>query len=851
MSILSFLREYKSSNLLMSSSSPPKTARRIRADEQKRLERYMKNKKTKSSGSGVATTLSSAFGRTAGDPKKREQFYRDLFSVDIVTPLYCAFDPQNFGKYNRYPINSQNNSFYELKELQEKLHTGFNDSKLYAQIGCYIQDLVFCEVTDRIKPSEYVVQPSIHDTRVLPALSSLNKDESSDIYVDGIFSEYFGKDFNNERSLFVIHAGDRDSNIGLTNEAIVGLYALNELRDFFPTFQYIYAAFRAPAFIDGEPLRDGNYYSTYTLVETLEECRPLDEWIEEYGDEGDFEKIFALVLFQVFAAIGFANKKYGFSHNNLKMSNIFVRNVRKKTTLIFGKFMVETEYIVKIANFTQSRIMKGEHGLETPTGKFDEANGYSPYRSNNLVDFLNLLTEICMYRKSIEVSSILGILPGSIKIKTSENTEVIFLLKLLTETNLKTYIDIMTGEVQRTKPLRDMIMETFLDEIKPNSVKKHYEVGNVACKRVNPTGNILEGCTDLGIDLGDLDKTNENERNIHRKVMNNAAYYTDEYFHKEYFPEKVDRINADLNKIKKNEAQRSFTSYFWNSNREQLTNEIIQSQEIEAIFGPLRLNDKNESVASIIQKFRDVEVAGGKQYSDLKKVIVTTASAVIALALLVMSYAGAFSALQVSNSSDGFIVLSVVPDFARDILAKIMAIPEFVAGLGSSAYELVTGALNSAFSGMPSTFSSAGDVLSQAAWAPYNWLANASSSSLAFMAVRWILPWFNAPLSIIFNLTSLVYKLFISGWGGTYGFALILLRTFILNMIMDTARLKIKYRNKGMTKDEIDKEEFKIVLEQWAKFNENITYPLGRGAKGVANTLYSAGKKAASGFRMK
>jgi hypothetical protein len=611
----------------MSSSSPPKTARRIKANEQKRLVQYMKNRKTKSLGSGVADTLSSAFGRTEGDPKKREKFYRDLFSVDIITPLYCAFDPENLERYNRRPRNSQENHVYQLSELREKLHSGFNDSRLYAQIGCYIQDLVFREVTHGrpylLNGGEEVSRALVD--RMLPIFASTDKDESSDIYFDGIFSQNFSNFFLNENPLFVIHAGDRDSNIGLTNEAVVGLYALNELRDYFPTFQYIYAAFRAPAFVNGEAMRDRNYYSTYTLVETLEDCVPLGDWID--GGSDDFEKNLAHVLFQVFAAIGFANEKYGFSHNNLKMSNIFVRKIQEKTTLGFGEFRMKTQYITKIANFTQSRIARGEHGLATPTGKFDEANGYSPSRSNNLVDFLTLLTEICMYRKSIEVSSILGILPGSIKIKVSENTEVIFLLKLLTENNLNNFIKIMTGGVQKSAASNemDMDMNSFLKLINPSDLSKQH-VQKVTCHRNNYALNDTI-CTELEISLRPKDQTNEFEREYYREGFKKSLREGIENINKQhvddiealintlevmkdnepnktehynglisgllqsqmegkmedvgFFQDKVNAINADLNKIKKNEAQRSFTSYFWNSNRGSANRGDVRSADSE------------------------------------------------------------------------------------------------------------------------------------------------------------------------------------------------------------------------------------------------------------------------------
>lgn len=67
---------------------------------------------------------------------------------------------------------------------------------------------------------------------------------------------------------------------GLMNEAIVGLYALNALRDSVPNFYYVYASYQAPAPMSDTTLYSGSIFRTYNLVEYVPGVT-LRSWIQK------------------------------------------------------------------------------------------------------------------------------------------------------------------------------------------------------------------------------------------------------------------------------------------------------------------------------------------------------------------------------------------------------------------------------------------------------------------------------------------------------------------------------------------------------------------------------------------
>jgi hypothetical protein len=575
------------------------------------------------------------------------------------------------------------------------------DAAYFAQLGCYLQNLLYDEINAKSLDRKNNVSDVYGNARIEYAENHLsaNNDPREGVYMDGIFSDSFGKEFlRKENPLFVIHAGDRESNIPITNEAIVGLRALNYLRDYFPTFQYIYAAFRAPALNtkSGAAFSDTDFFTTYTLVETLTDHLPLNKWIDENSENENLEDLLFQVLFQVFSALSDAYDSYGFSHNNLKMSNIFVRTFDTEQTINYKDSTIETKHVAKITNFIYSRIRSRtdtNHDVIPPTGMIDPEHGYSPKHTSNVIDIFNLLTEIATYRKSIEVERKFLIVPGEIKMVT-QRAEVEILL--LIQGYIDQYMKLIFSNGQANEDgLFRQIIDNLPGMLKYNSVTHRSSgqtnMGQRWGEKVKCPANLFQdqngprddSCIDIGIPLRD-DKTQEPYPHMATGYANTLTEVKN----------LIDRRNA----LKKAEADKKRDVVQWakglfSSSGEE--REIIDAQILEARYGPVLASKgyslyKAGTIAEIMQetynsKFDKVA------YAAARRGMVFMGSAVIILALLYLTYASVWGSLSVVESGK-YLVFSVSSAFAESIASAFMSISSIASSLGSGAYELMMAA---------------------------------------------------------------------------------------------------------------------------------------------------------------
>jgi len=198
-----------------------------------------------------------------------------------------------------------------------------------------------------------------------------------------------------------IRAADFKNYSPLLNEAVVGVYALNPLRRFIPTFMHVYGAYYAPSstvsvvdeegrtrvnmFETSEASTDDRArlearvdamggkvpppkqqreiftakgYSWYNMVETIAGAPTLREWLSQ--DQRKPREVHE-VLSQVFLALKVAAHHLGgFSHGNLTIDSVLVSTLRERVTLAFPVSPGETAYletglIARIVDFEASR----------------------------------------------------------------------------------------------------------------------------------------------------------------------------------------------------------------------------------------------------------------------------------------------------------------------------------------------------------------------------------------------------------------------------------------------------------------------------------------------------------------
>jgi hypothetical protein len=320
----------------------------------------------------------------------RVEFYKKILAVNIVSPSYCALTGTKSPSMKFR--NSQEDSVVRqrLINLRSTISNQIYNADLFSELSCLLQMLAWESVA------------------VGAEVTAVAKNKKKKIdYMPGLFAREFAPIIfpKGEAPLFHLHAAEKQWNIPLTTEAIVGLYALNSLRAEFPTFQHVYGAFRAPgsSLGGGKMFTDKSFFTTYTMVENLSAASPFLKWNVERKPSA---KAVNEVISQVFLAISIAYERFNFSHNNLKLSNIYVHELDKPVTLRFGNVFIETKYIARISNFVFSHVnlpIKGSSD-RLVTGKIMPDFGYTPARSNNVTDFYSLILELNGVYNTLDIS---------------------------------------------------------------------------------------------------------------------------------------------------------------------------------------------------------------------------------------------------------------------------------------------------------------------------------------------------------------------------------------------------------------------------------------------------------------
>jgi hypothetical protein len=192
-------------------------------------------------------------------------------------------------------------------------------------------------------------------------------------------------------SLYVDKIANDPDEDGLPHEAVVGMGAINNLRDRIPTFVHTYGAFMcSPPVLDEQ----GNVLSwcpaktnttTYLVLEDIDNSVTLTSLAWDLT-ESEFLEIYL----QIINAINLAHKEFDFTHFDLHANNVLIQTFNYDVSVPLYKpdgttVYINTRRLARIIDFGMSHIyLQGQHfgnyGLEPygvdPEGSFPIHDAY-------------------------------------------------------------------------------------------------------------------------------------------------------------------------------------------------------------------------------------------------------------------------------------------------------------------------------------------------------------------------------------------------------------------------------------------------------------------------------------------
>jgi hypothetical protein len=199
---------------------------------------------------------------------------------------------------------------------------------------------------------------------------------------------------NQEHPMFVIKVTNDPHNDNLAHEALVGMGALNHLRDRIPNFMHTYGAFMcAPPILDA----DGKVITwcpskrsaiTYLVLENIDNSQPLKDIAADLEPDE-----FLQIYLQILNALNLASKQYDFTHYDLHAGNVLIQTLSYEIAIPFyhpsgGLRYLNTRRLARIIDFGMAHIyLEGQH-----FGAFGlEKYGVNPEQSFPIADAYKLL----------------------------------------------------------------------------------------------------------------------------------------------------------------------------------------------------------------------------------------------------------------------------------------------------------------------------------------------------------------------------------------------------------------------------------------------------------------------------
>lgn len=206
--------------------------------------------------------------------------------------------------------------------------------------------------------------------------------------------------------LYVIKVAADPSEDSLPHEALVGMGAVNKVRDRIPNFMHTYGAFMcAPPVLDS----NGSVVSwcpsktdgiTYLVLENIQDAVSLKSLARDLNDSE-----FLQIYLQVLNALNVAYKEFDFTHYDLHDGNVLIQILPYDVSVPFytqdgGVYYIRTRHLARIIDYGMSHIyLQGQH-----FGKYYiEHAGVDPESSFPMHDAYKIL--LFTYTSSLQISN--------------------------------------------------------------------------------------------------------------------------------------------------------------------------------------------------------------------------------------------------------------------------------------------------------------------------------------------------------------------------------------------------------------------------------------------------------------
>lgn len=197
---------------------------------------------------------------------------------------------------------------------------------------------------------------------------------------NGIAMEASTESDNKLFILKVAKKNDQRSVNEMIHECFIGIYALNNIRQYVPNFTWTYGMLSCtkPILRGKEiiswcvPTKNENYL----ILENIRGATPLSKFINTCTTSEYLQ-----VFLQILNALTFAHKHYGFTHSDLHDANILVRKLKHKIAIpCYNGGYIITDLIAFVIDYGQSFVYyKGK------------PEGYGKYKGDKKSDYISSL----------------------------------------------------------------------------------------------------------------------------------------------------------------------------------------------------------------------------------------------------------------------------------------------------------------------------------------------------------------------------------------------------------------------------------------------------------------------------
>lgn len=314
-----------------------------------------------------------------------------------------------------------------IRAIVNEIHSRPENYELIKSFACFLQALVNeqrirgnREVREGVEPRIMpLISEGLSNTVMNAAL--IDERQFTRAYMDDAFDIF--KDAPDAFLLKMSFQPDF-SDPGALNELLVAMFGLNALRQYIPSFMFVYGSFRsfsslaAADDVDSIELFSGMGWTRYNMVETKNGITLFNEIMEHAHETGHILNLLA----QIVLALWIAREYCDFSHNDLHTDNVIVQELDTVRLIEFrhgkNEIVLPVKKLATIIDFGRSHIRIPltlddayylvddprsapfiEFDSETAyfhTGHISSHSGYTPVAPNSLSDIVQITTSMTM-----------------------------------------------------------------------------------------------------------------------------------------------------------------------------------------------------------------------------------------------------------------------------------------------------------------------------------------------------------------------------------------------------------------------------------------------------------------------